>query len=91
MIHLVRQTSGCMEDRRCPSKKGETEMAEMEYEVIIREVLERKVKCRAPDEQQAVDRVQARYQAGEIILDAEDFAYKEFDCHEMLPVMERAR
>lgn len=66
-------------------------MAEMEYEVIIREVLERKVTCLASDEQQALDQVQAKYQAGEIVLDAEDFSYKEFDCHERLPIMERAR
>jgi len=66
-------------------------MAEMEYEVTIREVLERKIKCRAADEQQAVDQVQARYHAGEIVLESEDFAYKEIGCREVFPVMERAR
>lgn len=41
-------------------------MEEKEYEVTIREILQRKVRQRAASEEEAQDMVVARYRAGEI-------------------------
>lgn len=48
-------------------------MEEKEYEVTIREILQRKVRQRAASEEEAQDMVVARYRAGEIVLEADDF------------------
>lgn len=64
---------------------------EREYEVTITEVLERKIRCRAPDKQQAIEQVERDYRAGKIILEAEDFSYKDITGREFLPVKEKIR
>lgn len=48
-------------------------MEEKEYEVTIREILQRQVRQRASSKEEAQDMVEARYRAGEIILEADDF------------------
>lgn len=58
-------------------------MEEKEYEVTIREILQRKVRQRAASEEEAQDMVEARYRAGEIVLEADDFFDHEFKCREV--------
>ena len=65
-------------------------MEEKEYEVTIREILQRKVRQRAASEE-AQDMVVARYRAGEIVLEADDFFDHEFRCREVQPVREQNR
>lgn len=48
-------------------------MEEKEYEVTIREILQRSVRQRASSEEEARDLVEARYRAGEIVLEADVF------------------
>lgn len=66
-------------------------MEEKEYEVTIREILQRRVRQRASSEEEAQDMVEARYRAGEIVLEADDFFDHEFECREVLPVREQNR
>jgi len=65
-------------------------MEEKEYEVTIREILQRKVRQRAASEEEAQDMV-VRYRAGEIVLEADDFFDHEFRCREVQPVREQNR
>ena len=64
-------------------------MEENEYEVVIREVLERRIKQKASDREDAMEMVEADYRAGRIVLVAEDFSYHEFECN--VPVMQKER
>ncbi|MDY3022955.1 MAG: DpnD/PcfM family protein [Blautia sp.] len=66
-------------------------MEEKEYEVTIREILQRSVRQRASSEEEARDLVEARYRAGEIVLEADVFFDHEFECREVLPVLEKNR
>lgn len=66
-------------------------MEEKEYEVTIREILQRKVRQRASSEEEAQDMVKARYRAGEIVLEADDFFDHEFRCREVPPMREQNR
>lgn len=89
MIRSSRQMSVYMEGPVWGSKGGI--MEEKEYEVTIREVLQRKVRQRAGSEEEAQDIVEARYWAGEIILESDDFFDREFRCREAMPVKEQKR
>ncbi|MBS5081093.1 MAG: DpnD/PcfM family protein [Clostridiales bacterium] len=66
-------------------------MEEREYEITIREVLERTVVKKDISEKAALEKVKADYNSEKIILDADDFAYNEFTSRVLSPVKNRGR
>lgn len=66
-------------------KGGKLFIEEREYEITIREVLVRRVKCMAESELDALQNVEADYRAGNIVLEADDFSYNEFSSREIIP------
>lgn len=64
-------------------------MDEKEYEVTIREVLEKKVRYRGRNELEATAKAEADYYAGKIVLGADDFSYRDISAKELVPVKER--
>ena len=64
---------------------------EREYEITIREVLERTVVKKAISEETALETVKADYASEKIILDAHDFAYHEFTSRVLPRVRDRGR
>lgn len=66
-------------------------MEEKEYEITIREVLERKVVMRGISERAALEHVQDNYRAEKIVLDADDFSYNEFFSRPIVPSKDRGR
>ena len=62
-------------------------MDEKEYEVTIREVLEKKVRYRGRNELEAT--AKADYYAEKIVLGADDFSYRDISAKELIPVKER--
>ena len=53
----------------------------MEFTVEIKEVLTRCITVEAQNVVDAVITVEGKYKSGEIVLDADDFATVNFDCH----------
>lgn len=66
-------------------------MEEKEYEVTVREILQRTVRQKAPSAKEAQAMVEARYRAGEIVLAVEDFSGHEFQCREVPRTREQKR
>lgn len=66
-------------------------MEERQYEITIREVLERKVVKIDISEEAALEKVKADYNSEKIILDADDFAYNEFTSRVLPHVKDRGR
>lgn len=64
---------------------------EREYEITIREVLERTVVKKAISEEAALEIVKADYASEKIILDADDFAYHDFTSRVLPHVKDRGR
>ena len=61
-------------------------MDEKEYEVTIREVLEKKVRYRGRNELEATAKAEADYYAEKIVLGADDFSYRDISAKELVPV-----
>ncbi|MFV0527613.1 MAG: DpnD/PcfM family protein [Lachnospiraceae bacterium] len=59
-------------------------MESKEFEVFIKELLVRKIKCKADSELEALESVKADYYAGKIVLDAVDFLNRDFQCKEII-------
>lgn len=57
-------------------------MQEQEYEVVIREILERKVSIKAESREMAEDIALGAYRAEEIVLDSDDFCRMEIEVNE---------
>ncbi len=66
-------------------------MEERQYEITIREVLERKVVKIDISKEAALEKVKADYNSEKIILDADDFAYNEFTNRVLPHVKDRGR
>ena len=64
-------------------------MDEKEYEVTIREVLEKKVRYRGRNELEATAKAEADYYAEKIVLGADDFSYRDISAKELVPVKEK--
>lgn len=71
--------------------RGEKCMEEKEYEITIREVLERKIKCKAKSEDEAMDLVITEYQEEKIVLGAEDYSFSEYESREVVPTKNKER
>ncbi len=57
-------------------------MEEREYDITIREILQRTVKQRARSKEEAQQIVEEKYYNQEIVLDSEDFSERQFICRE---------
>lgn len=66
-------------------------MEEKEYDVTIREILQRTVRQKAASAEEAQEIVEAKYRAEEIVLAAEDFLAHEFQCREVPMNKEKKR
>lgn len=66
-------------------------MQEQEYEVVIREILERRVSIRAENREMAEDIARGEYREEKIVLDSDDFCGMEIEVHEKRPVREERR
>lgn len=66
-------------------------MEEKEYDITIREILQRTVRQKASSREEALEIVEAKYRAEEIVLAAEDFFDHEFGCREVPITKEQKR
>ena len=66
-------------------------MQVQEYEVVIREILERRVNIKAESREMAEDIARGEYRAEKIVLDSDDFCGMEIKAHEKQPFREEIR
>ena len=66
-------------------------MEEKEYDVTIREILQRTVRQKASSREEALEIVEAKYRAEESELVGEDFFDDEFGCREVPITKEQKR
>ena len=62
-----------------------------EYEVVIREILERRINIRAENREMAEDIAKGEYRAEKIVLDSDDFCRMDIEVHEKQQVREGRR
>lgn len=62
-----------------------------EYEVVIREILERRINIRAENREMAEDIAKGEYRAEKIVLDSDDFCGMDIEVNEKQQVREGRR
>lgn len=72
-------------------RKGDVRMQEQEYEVVIREILERKVSIKAESREMAENIAREAYRAEKIVLDSDDFYGMEIEVREKHTIREECR
>lgn len=72
-------------------RKGDVRMQEQEYEVVIREILERKVSIKAESREMVENIAREAYRAEKIVLDSDDFCGMEMEVSEKHTIRKECR